>query len=104
MAATKAASVPWKGALPDDDIWAMAYYVKSLIDLKGTREADDRRDKLIAELYNVGIRLDQEPADIAIEQVERGGLEVIFTSKHPRLDEKLVRGILKEYSIFNGTA
>jgi mono/diheme cytochrome c family protein len=40
----------WKGALPDDDIWAMAYYVRSLIDLKGTREADDRRDRLIATL------------------------------------------------------
>jgi mono/diheme cytochrome c family protein len=40
----------WKGALPDDDIWAMAYYVRSLIDIKGTREADDRRDKLIAAL------------------------------------------------------
>ncbi|HVO52668.1 MAG TPA: c-type cytochrome [Thermoanaerobaculia bacterium] len=40
----------WKGALPDDDIWAMAYYVRSLIDLKGTREADDRRDRLIAAL------------------------------------------------------
>ena len=31
----------WKGALPDDDIWAMSYYVRSLIDIKGTREADD---------------------------------------------------------------
>ncbi len=40
----------WKGALPDDDIWAMAYYVKSLIALKGTREADDRRDRLVAAL------------------------------------------------------
>ena len=40
----------WKGALPDDDIWAMAYYVRSLIDIKGTREADDRRDKLVAAL------------------------------------------------------
>jgi hypothetical protein len=28
----------------------MAYYVRSLIDIKGTREADDRRDKLIAAL------------------------------------------------------
>jgi hypothetical protein len=40
----------WKGALPDDDIWAMSYYVRSLIDLKGTREADNRRDKLVAAL------------------------------------------------------
>ena len=61
------------------------------------------RDKLIKELDNIGIRLDQQPADISIETVERGGMDVIFTSKHPRLDEKLVRGILKEYGIFNGT-
>jgi mono/diheme cytochrome c family protein len=40
----------WKGALPDDDIWAMAYYVRSLIEIKGTREADDRRDRLVAAL------------------------------------------------------
>jgi mono/diheme cytochrome c family protein len=40
----------WKGALPDEDIWAMAYYVKSLIDIKGTPEADARREKLIQAL------------------------------------------------------
>ncbi len=40
----------WKGALPDDDIWAMAYYVRSLIDIKGTPAADARRAKLVAEL------------------------------------------------------
>jgi hypothetical protein len=28
----------------------MSYYVRSLIDLKGTREADDRRDRLVAAL------------------------------------------------------
>lgn len=60
------------------------------------------RDKLIAELDNIGIRLDQKPADISIERAERGGLEVIFTIKPTKLDEKLVRGILKEYGIFNG--
>jgi mono/diheme cytochrome c family protein len=38
----------WKGALPDDDLWAMSYYVRSLIDIKGTREADARREKLVA--------------------------------------------------------
>jgi mono/diheme cytochrome c family protein len=40
----------WKGALPDDDIWAMSYYVRSLIEIKGSREADDRRDRLVAAL------------------------------------------------------
>jgi mono/diheme cytochrome c family protein len=38
----------WKGALPDDDLWAMSYYVLSLIEIKGTPEADARREKLIA--------------------------------------------------------
>ncbi len=38
----------WKGALPEDDIWAMAYYVRSLIELKGTPQADARREALIA--------------------------------------------------------
>ena len=38
----------WKGALSDDDLWAMAYYVRSLIDIKGTPEADARRERLIA--------------------------------------------------------
>ncbi len=27
---------PWRGALTDDEIWALAYYVRSLIDLRGT--------------------------------------------------------------------
>jgi mono/diheme cytochrome c family protein len=38
----------WKGALPDDDLWAMSYYLRSLIRIKGTPEADARREKLIA--------------------------------------------------------
>ena len=38
----------WKGALPDEDLWAMAYYVRSLIDIKGTPEADARREELVA--------------------------------------------------------
>jgi mono/diheme cytochrome c family protein len=28
----------WKGTLEDNDIWAVSYYVKSLIDLKDTKE------------------------------------------------------------------
>lgn len=40
----------WKGALPDEDIWAMSYYVRSLIDIKDTPEADARREKLMKSL------------------------------------------------------
>ena len=31
-----AAMPSWKGTLQDDEIWAVAHYVKSLIDLKNT--------------------------------------------------------------------
>jgi mono/diheme cytochrome c family protein len=38
----------WKGTLSDDDIWAVAHYVKSLIDLKDTPE----RQKLLEKIKN----------------------------------------------------
>jgi mono/diheme cytochrome c family protein len=33
----------WKGSLPDEDIWALAHYVDSLVALKGTRAAEELR-------------------------------------------------------------
>lgn len=38
----------WKGTLDDDEIWAVAYYVKSLTELRGTPE----RTKLIESIKN----------------------------------------------------
>src|SRR3989338_1591514 len=61
------------------------------------------RDKLVLELENMGMRLDQNPVDIAIEPSARGGLEIVFTVKPTHLNEKIISSILKEYGIFNGT-
>ena len=36
----------WKGSLPDDQIWAMAYYVKSLMDLRDTQNVWAMRDEM----------------------------------------------------------
>ncbi|MHB1845570.1 MAG: c-type cytochrome [Deltaproteobacteria bacterium] len=36
----------WKASLPDADVWALAYYVHSLVDMKGTPAADALRQKL----------------------------------------------------------
>jgi len=33
----------WKGSLPDEDLWALAHYVDSLLALKGTRAAEELR-------------------------------------------------------------
>jgi mono/diheme cytochrome c family protein len=38
----------WKGALPEDDLWAIAYYVRSLIELRDTPEADAMKARLMA--------------------------------------------------------
>lgn len=40
----------WKGALPDEDIWAMAYYVRSLVEIRDTPEAEAKRRHLIEAL------------------------------------------------------
>jgi mono/diheme cytochrome c family protein len=39
----------WKGSIPDKDIWALAYYVSSLVQLKGSPEAASIRRKLRAD-------------------------------------------------------
>lgn len=36
----------WKGTLSDDDVWAVAHYVKSLMDLKNTPERQALLDKI----------------------------------------------------------
>lgn len=38
----------WKGSLPEDDLWALSHYVKSLIDLRDTAEAVRLRQRLSA--------------------------------------------------------
>jgi mono/diheme cytochrome c family protein len=39
----------WKGALSEDDLWAMVYYVRSLIEMKGTPAARELRQKLLSQ-------------------------------------------------------
>ncbi len=39
----------WKGALPEDDLWALVYYVHSLVEMKGTPAARELRQKLLSQ-------------------------------------------------------
>lgn len=39
----------WKNVLPDADLWAMAHYVRSLVDLRDTPAADTLRARLLAQ-------------------------------------------------------
>ena len=36
----------WQGSLPEEDLWALAYYVKSLIDMRDTAAAVALRSRL----------------------------------------------------------
>ncbi|HET6281551.1 MAG TPA: c-type cytochrome [Polyangia bacterium] len=37
----------WKGVLPEEDLWAMAHYVRSLVMLRGTAAATELRQRLV---------------------------------------------------------
>ncbi|AEF97216.1 OBG GTPase family GTP-binding protein [Methanotorris igneus] len=53
------------------------------------------------ELFNVGIRLDQQPPDVKIVRKERGGITVNTTVPLTHLDEETIVAILNEYKIHN---
>lgn len=44
-----AAMPQWKGALPEENLWALAYYVQSLVELRGTAKGLELKQKLEAD-------------------------------------------------------
>ncbi|ADP76979.1 small GTP-binding protein [Methanothermus fervidus DSM 2088] len=55
-------------------------------------------DTIINELRNVDIRPGEKPPDIRIKKKERGGINIYSTNK---VDEEVVRSILREYNIYS---
>ncbi len=53
------------------------------------------------ELEDIGIRLDKKRPEIMIEKLPRGGVNVTWTTKHTKLDNKTVMEILGTRSIHN---
>ncbi len=53
------------------------------------------------ELYNVGIRLDQEPPDVKIVKKDRGGITINTTVPLTKIDEETIVAILHENRIHN---
>ena len=56
---------------------------------------------LVDELEDVGIRLNQSPADIVITKKERGGIEVHTTVELTQLGEETIKSILDGYGYIN---
>ncbi|AKB49682.1 GTP-binding protein RBG1/RBG2 [Methanosarcina barkeri str. Wiesmoor] len=59
-------------------------------------------DVLMDELYQAGIRIDQEPPDVVIKKKERGGIEINSTVDLD-LDEETIKAVLDEYKIHNAS-
>jgi hypothetical protein len=39
----------WKGSLPEEDLWALAYYTRSLMELRDTPQATALRQELLSQ-------------------------------------------------------
>lgn len=57
---------------------------------------------LMDELYQAGIRVDEEPPDVVIKKKDRGGIEINSTVDLD-LDEETIRAVLDEYKIHNAS-
>jgi len=60
-----------------------------------------RRETLVNELYQMGIRIDSRKPDVVITIKKQGGIEINSTVGKLSIDERLIKGILSEYSIHN---
>lgn len=58
------------------------------------QKGEEHKEKLTNELFDVGIRLNQEPPNISIKRNKTGG--VLFNSqcKLTKIDEKMVKNIM----------
>jgi len=53
------------------------------------------------ELYDSGFRLNEEPPEVLIKKLDRGGIKVSISVKLTYLDEKMVKVVLKERGYHN---
>eukprot|EP01095_Lingulamoeba_sp_RSL-Kostka_P015573 TRINITY_DN721_c0_g1_i2.p1 TRINITY_DN721_c0_g1~~TRINITY_DN721_c0_g1_i2.p1 ORF type:complete len:353 (+),score=129.72 TRINITY_DN721_c0_g1_i2:128-1186(+) len=65
------------------------------------RKGDLERRLLEKELKEVGLRLNEKPADIYFRQKTGGGVAFSSTVNLTQISERLVKSILHEYKIFN---
>ena len=62
---------------------------------------NEQLNVLLKELNDAGIRLNSKPPDIVLRSKERGGISVNSTVKMTKIDEKMIKNILNEYSYIN---
>jgi len=61
----------------------------------------EARSILVKELSAIGIRVDEEPPDVVIEETDSGGISVVSSVKLTRVTEELIKDILRVYDVNN---
>ena len=58
-------------------------------------------ERICAELYEVGVRLDRKKPNVSVKKTDRGGVKVMSTVRLARIDERTIAAILNAYSVHN---
>ncbi|BEI91733.1 uncharacterized protein CcaverHIS019_0405530 [Cutaneotrichosporon cavernicola] len=77
-----------------------AYEFTTLTAVDATK-SDEQRAMLVAELEEVGIRLNTKSPDVVFKQKTAGGITITCTVKLTKTDERMIRSILQSYRIHN---
>ena len=62
----------------------------------------EKIDLIKEELYQFGIRLDQEPPQVKIKKADKGGIEVISNYSSPGLSKETIKAMAQEFRVRNG--
>ncbi len=55
------------------------------------------------EMYEMGIRVNQRPPDVAVTRANKGGISVTTTCRLTKLNPATIKGIMEVYGISNGS-
>jgi small GTP-binding protein len=64
-------------------------------------EKPKQLERILEELYQVGIRLDRKMPNISIKKTDRGGIKVMSTAQLKRIDKNTIVSILNAYGVHN---
>jgi ribosome-interacting GTPase 1 len=64
-------------------------------------EKPKQLERILEELYEVGIRLDRKKSNVSIKKTDRGGVKIMSTVQLKRIDKNTIVSILNTYGVHN---
>ncbi|TXT12239.1 uncharacterized protein COLE_02649 [Cutaneotrichosporon oleaginosum] len=90
-----------KGRGRGKQVVAVARTADLIIIMIDATKSDEQRAMLVAELEEVGIRLNTKSPDVVFKQKTAGGITITCTVKLTKTDERMIRSVLQSYRIHN---